>query len=106
MSEERARNIIPKPTVRLQFVATSRMNMSAIAALALRSPDQYIGRAGDVLIPRDLEAGWGKVFGVEMRPQLVGGSAWSWMLHTATKDLGLTFKFSNEVDNAYFAPAC
>ncbi|KAJ7616762.1 NAD(P)-binding protein [Mycena polygramma] len=97
-----------KPTVRLQFVAAS--DMGAIAALALQHPDQYIGRAidvaGDALTPRDLEAGWREVFGVEMRPEMVGGSALSWMVRTATKDLRLMFKFFNEVGyNADIAAA-
>ncbi|KAF7375416.1 NmrA domain-containing protein [Mycena sanguinolenta] len=87
------------PTTRLQFVAAS--DVGAVAALILQHPEMYIGRivdvAGDELAPRDLEDGWREVFGVEMRPQMVGGSALSWIVRTATKDLRLMFKFFNEV---------
>lgn len=83
-----------KPTTRLQFVAAS--DLGPIAALALQHPETYIGRtvdvAGDALTPRDLEDGWREVFGVEMRPDMVGGSALSWVVRTATKDLRLMFK--------------
>ncbi|KAJ7872836.1 NAD(P)-binding protein [Mycena olivaceomarginata] len=86
------------PTTRLQLVATS--DVGAVAALALQHPNKYIGRtvdiAGDELTPRDLEDGWREVFGVEMRPEMVGGSALSWVVRTATKDLRLMFKFFNE----------
>ncbi|KAF7335617.1 NmrA domain-containing protein [Mycena venus] len=97
-----------KPTTRLQFVAAS--DVGAVAALALQNPDKYIGRtvdvAGDELSPRDLEDGWREVFGVEMRPEMVGGSALSWVVRTATKDLRLMFKFFNEVGyNADIAAA-
>lgn len=82
------------PTTRLQLVATS--DVGAVAALALQHPNKYIGRtvdiAGDELTPRDLEDGWREVFGVEMRPEMVGGSALSWVVRTATKDLRLMFK--------------
>ncbi|KAF7360604.1 NmrA domain-containing protein [Mycena venus] len=97
-----------KPTTRLQFVAAS--DVGAVAAIALQHPDQYIGRtvdvAGDALTPRDLEDGWREVFGAEMRPEMIGGSALSWMVRTATKDLRLMFKFFNETGyNADMAAA-
>ncbi|KAF8214041.1 hypothetical protein K438DRAFT_1563603 [Mycena galopus ATCC 62051] len=87
------------PTTRLQFIAAS--DLGAVAALALQNPDAYIGRkvdvAGDALTPKDLEDGWREVLGREMRPEMIGGSALSWMVRTATKDLRTMFKFFNEV---------
>ncbi|KAJ7235610.1 nucleoside-diphosphate-sugar epimerase family protein [Mycena haematopus] len=96
------------PTTRLQFVAAS--DVGAVAALALTHPEVYVGRAvdvaGDALTPHDLEAGWREVFDVEMRPAMVGGSALSWIVRTASKDLRLMFKFFNEVGyNADIAAA-
>ncbi|KAJ7183418.1 hypothetical protein C8R46DRAFT_1066949 [Mycena filopes] len=88
-----------KPTTRLQFVAAS--DMGAVAAIALQNPEEYAGRVidlvGDALTPKDLEEGWREVLGVEMRPDLMGGSALSWAVKSATKDLRLMFKFFNDV---------
>ncbi|KAJ7769941.1 hypothetical protein B0H16DRAFT_236510 [Mycena metata] len=88
-----------KPPTRLQFVAAS--DVGAIAALALQHPEEYIGRvidvAGDALTPQDLQDGWREALGVEMRPDLMGGSALSWAVRTATKELRLMFKFFNEI---------
>ncbi|KAJ7280913.1 hypothetical protein C8J57DRAFT_1501114 [Mycena rebaudengoi] len=97
-----------KPTTRLQFVAAS--DIGAVAVLAVQNPETYIGRvvdvAGDALTPHDLEDGWREVFGVEMRPDMVGGSALSWVVRTATKELRLMFKFFNEIGyNADLAAA-
>ncbi|KAJ7825834.1 hypothetical protein B0H14DRAFT_3874269 [Mycena olivaceomarginata] len=44
----------------------------------------------------DLENGWHELFGVEMRPEMVGGSALSRVVRMATKDLRRMFKFFNE----------
>lgn len=85
------------PTTRLQLVAAA--DVGAVAALALQDPETYIGRivdvAGDAVTPRDFEDGWREVFGVEMRPEMLAGSALSWMVKTATKDLRLMFKVSH-----------
>ncbi|KAJ6577814.1 hypothetical protein B0H19DRAFT_1020313 [Mycena capillaripes] len=87
-----------KPTTRLQLVAAA--DVGAVAAHALQEPEKYLGRvvdvAGDAVTPHDLEDGWREVFGVEMRPEMIAGSALSWMVKTATKDLRLMFKFFNE----------
>ncbi|KAJ7095478.1 hypothetical protein C8R43DRAFT_1049386 [Mycena crocata] len=88
-----------RPSTRLQFVAAS--DLGAVAALVLEHPEEYVGKAvdvaGDALTPRDLEEGWREVFGVELRPDMMGGSALSWAVKTATKDLRLMFKFFNDV---------
>ncbi|KAJ7132368.1 NAD(P)-binding protein [Mycena epipterygia] len=97
-----------RATTRLQFVAAS--DMGAVAALVLQDPGTYIGRkvdvAGEALAPKDLEAGWREVFGVELRPEMVGGSALSWAVRTATKDLRLMFKFFNDVGYNADIPVC
>ncbi|KAJ7773638.1 NAD(P)-binding protein [Mycena maculata] len=97
-----------KPTTRVQFVAAS--DVGAVAALALQRPEEYVGRvvdvAGDALAPADLEAGWREVFGVELRPNMLGGSALSWAVRTATKDLRLMFKFFNEIGYNADVAAC
>ncbi|KAJ6577827.1 NAD(P)-binding protein [Mycena capillaripes] len=97
-----------KPMTRLQLVAAA--DVGTVAALALQDPETYIGRivdvAGDAITPRELEDGWREVFGVEMRPEMIAGSALSWMVKTATKDLRLMFKFFNETGyNADIAAA-
>ncbi|KAJ7493227.1 NAD(P)-binding protein [Mycena galericulata] len=96
------------PTSRLQFVAAS--DMGPVAAIALQHPEEYIGCAvdvaGDALIPTDLEDGWREVFGVELRPNMLGGSALSWAVRTATKDLRLMFKFFNEIGYNADIAAC
>ncbi|KAJ7623610.1 hypothetical protein FB45DRAFT_926227 [Roridomyces roridus] len=85
-----------RPSTRLQFVAAS--DVGAVAALALQHPEEYLGRvvdvAGDALTPAELEAGWREVFGVEMRPGMVGGSALSWAVKNGTRELRLMFKVS------------
>ncbi|KAJ7470897.1 hypothetical protein FB451DRAFT_1037189 [Mycena latifolia] len=96
------------PDTRLQLVAAS--DIGRVAALAFAAPEQWVGRvvdvAGDALTPREMEAGWRAVKGREMRPSMVGGSALSWAVKSATRDLRLMFKFFNEVGyNADIAAA-
>ncbi|KAF8213807.1 hypothetical protein K438DRAFT_1565006 [Mycena galopus ATCC 62051] len=87
-----------KPTTRLHFVACS--DIGGMAALALQNPDRYIGKtvdiAGDQLSPAELEAGWREVFGEEMRPKMMGGTALAWAVRNGMKELRLMFKFFNE----------
>ncbi|KAJ6577859.1 hypothetical protein B0H19DRAFT_1253162 [Mycena capillaripes] len=87
-----------KPVVRLQLVAAT--DVATVAALALQDPEKYIGCivdvSGDAVTPRDLEHGWGEVFGVEMRPVMIAGSVLSWIVKTATKTSRFMFKFFNE----------
>ncbi|KAJ7676273.1 hypothetical protein B0H17DRAFT_1080382 [Mycena rosella] len=87
------------PKTHLQLVATS--NIGPVAALAFADPEQWMGRmvdvVGDVLTPREMEAGWRAAKGGEMHPSMVGGSALSWVIKSATKDLRPMFKFFNEV---------
>ncbi|KAJ7144177.1 NAD(P)-binding protein [Mycena epipterygia] len=88
-----------KPDTRLQFIAAS--DIGGVAALVLQNPDQYLGKvvdlAGDALTPQDLADGWREVFGVEMRPKMMGGNALAWAARVGRKELRLMFKFFNEI---------
>ncbi|KAJ6553495.1 hypothetical protein DFH09DRAFT_1318885 [Mycena vulgaris] len=92
---------------RLQLVAAS--DVGRVAALVFSDPERWVGRvvdiAGDALTPREMEAGWRKARSGEMRPSMVGGSALSWAVKTATRDLRLMFKFFNEVGYNVDIPA-
>ncbi|KAJ7076675.1 NAD(P)-binding protein [Mycena belliarum] len=87
------------PNTRLQLVASS--DIGRVAALVFAAPEKWTGRvvdlAGDELTPREMEAGWRTVMERELRPNLMGGSALSWAIKNATKDLRLMFKFFNDV---------
>ncbi|KAJ7131429.1 hypothetical protein C8R44DRAFT_665173 [Mycena epipterygia] len=96
-----------KPTTRLQFIAVS--DIGKIAALVLQDPEHYIGKdvdlAGDQLSPKDLEDGWREVFGEEMRPNMMGGTALAWAVRAGVKELRLMFKFFNEIGFTADIPA-
>ncbi|KAJ7670782.1 nucleoside-diphosphate-sugar epimerase family protein [Mycena polygramma] len=96
-----------KPSTRLQFVACS--DIGGVAALVLANPERYIGRdvdiAGDVLTRDDLDAGWRDVFGVELRPKMLGGTALAWAVRAGVKELRLMFKFFNDVGFKVDIPA-
>ncbi|KAK7055748.1 NmrA domain-containing protein [Favolaschia claudopus] len=101
------------PSTSLQLVAAS--DVGRVAALALQNPDKYVGRTvdvvGDELTAAGMESGWRETFAsegikAEMRPEMTGGSALSWVVKNMTKDLRLMFKFFNEVGyNADLAAA-
>jgi hypothetical protein len=67
----------------------------------LQNPERYIGKdidlAGDQLSPKDLEDGWREVFGEEMRPKMMGGTALAWAIRVGMKELRLMFKVRAEV---------
>ncbi|KAJ7258058.1 hypothetical protein B0H12DRAFT_451187 [Mycena haematopus] len=88
-----------KPTTRLQLVACS--DIGGVAALVLGNPERYIGKhvdvAGDKLSPKELEDGWREVFGNELRPNMIGGTAIAWAIRAGKKELRLMFKFFNEI---------
>jgi len=86
-----------RPTTCLQFVAASDIGGVVAALLKDGVPGRVVDLAGDALTPTDLQDGWREVFGVEMRPDMMGGSALSWAIKNATPDLRLMFKFFNEV---------
>ncbi|KAJ7912090.1 nucleoside-diphosphate-sugar epimerase family protein [Mycena leptocephala] len=96
-----------KPTTHLPFIACS--DIGAIAALVLQNPERYIGKdidlAGDQLSPKDLEDGWREVFGEEMRPKMMGGTALAWAIRVGMKELRLMFKFFNEIGFTADIPA-
>ncbi|KAJ7470849.1 hypothetical protein FB451DRAFT_1339756 [Mycena latifolia] len=79
------------PDTRLQLVAGS--DIGRVAALTFAAPEKWVGCvvdvAGDAQTPREMEAGWRTVKGREMRPSMVGGSALSWAVESATRDLRL-----------------
>ncbi|KAJ7082906.1 NAD(P)-binding protein [Mycena belliarum] len=87
------------PNTRLQLVASS--DIGRVAAVAFAAPEKWVGRvvdvAGDALTPREMESGWRTVMEREMRPNMMGGSALSWAIKNATRDLRLMFKFFNDV---------
>jgi hypothetical protein len=87
------------PTTRLQFVACS--DIGKIAVQVLQNPERYIGKdvdlAGDQLSIKDLEDGWMEVFGEEMRPKMMGGTALAWAIRVGIKELRLMFKVRAEV---------
>ncbi|KAF7360789.1 NmrA domain-containing protein [Mycena venus] len=87
-----------KRTTRLQFIACS--DIGGVAALVLQNPERYVGEvvdlAGDQLSPKDMDDVWREVFGEEMRPQMVGGTALAWAVCKGRKELRTMFKFWNE----------
>ncbi|KAJ6480059.1 hypothetical protein DFH09DRAFT_1292679 [Mycena vulgaris] len=88
-----------KPTARLQLIACS--DIGGVAALVLQNPERYVGQvvdlAGDQLGPKDMEDGWREVFGEEMRPQMLGGTALAWAIRNGRKELRSMFKFWNAI---------
>ncbi|KAJ7752836.1 hypothetical protein DFH07DRAFT_825135 [Mycena maculata] len=92
-----------KPTTSTQFVACS--DIGAIAALALRNRERYIGQvidiAGDKLSPRDMADGWREVFGEEMRPKLMGGNALAWATRAGMVEFRTMFKFFNSSEGGW-----
>ncbi|KAJ6549288.1 nucleoside-diphosphate-sugar epimerase family protein [Mycena vulgaris] len=88
-----------KSTARLQFIACS--DIGGVAALVLQNPERYVGQvldlAGDQLGPKDMEDGWREVFGEEMRPQMLGGTALAWAIRNGRKELRSMFKFWNAI---------
>ncbi|KAJ6536354.1 hypothetical protein B0H19DRAFT_1004034 [Mycena capillaripes] len=96
-----------KPDTRLHFIAAS--DIGGVAALVFSNPDRYLGQivdlAGDALTPKNLADGWREVFGVEMRPQIMGGNALAWAVRAGRKELRLMFKFFNEIGYNVDIPA-